>query len=267
MNNYNIFPFMNGLSDHDAQNVLLYGLDTVNFPSMIKNIRKINKTGIVDFICHLSRETWDEVFTDNDVNSLFKAFSNNYLRIFYAAFATVVSKFNSFVNKKNWITKKLETQCHLKRDLYLLARNSSNTNAINCCKAYCKRLSKNIAKAKKDYYNNLFINSKNKIATTWKIINSETGKTYIRDNITEIDINGTMTCNPQIISCAMNQHFLSIAVNTVNGIYSISNNTTTNSLIDYLFQAFVKPFPTVTYKNITRHEIENKIRCLKLSNS
>jgi hypothetical protein len=86
----NIFSFMNELADHDAQYVLIYDIDTVNLPPMIKNIRIINKTGIADFICHLSHETWDEVFTVNDVNSLFKAFSNNYLRIFYAAFPTVV---------------------------------------------------------------------------------------------------------------------------------------------------------------------------------
>jgi hypothetical protein len=87
MNNYNNFPFMNGLADHDAQYVLICNLDTVKFPSIIKNIRKINKTGTVDFVCYLSHATWDEVFTDNDVNSLFKAFSNNYLRIFYAFFS------------------------------------------------------------------------------------------------------------------------------------------------------------------------------------
>jgi hypothetical protein len=75
-----------------------------------------------------------------------------------------------------------------------------------------------------------------------------------------------MTCNPQIISNAMNQHFLSVAGNIVNGLSSISNNTT-NSPVDYLFQTFVKPFPTIKYNDITRHDIENTIKFLKLSNS
>jgi DNA repair protein RadC len=127
-------------------------------------------------------------------------------------FPTVVSKFNNCVNKRNWITKELKIQCQLQRDLYLLTRNSNNTNAVNYCKTYCKLLSKNITEAKKEYYNNLIIQSKNKIATTWKIIKSETNNTYIRDNITEINVKGTMTCNPQIIADAMNQHFLLLLV-------------------------------------------------------
>jgi hypothetical protein len=62
---------MNGFSDHNAQYVLIYDTDTLNSPSVIKNIRKINKSSFVDFIYDLSHETLDEVFTDNDVNSLF----------------------------------------------------------------------------------------------------------------------------------------------------------------------------------------------------
>jgi hypothetical protein len=242
----------------------------VSFPSLINNIRKINETGIVDFICYLSHETWDEVFTNNDVNSLFKAFSNNYLRIFYPVFPAVVSKINSCVNKRNWFTKKLKTQCQLKRGLYLLTRNGNKTNTVNYCVslvAYCKLLSKNTAETKKEYYNNLITQSKNKTATTWKIIKSETSNTYIRDNITEMNVNGTMTCNPQRLSDAMNQHFLPVAGNTVNGVSSISSNNTINSSTDYLFQTFVKPFPPIKHKNIKRHEIEKTIKSLKLSNS
>jgi hypothetical protein len=44
-------------------------------------------------------------------------------------------------------------------------------------KIYTKVLSKKITNAKKDYYNNLIMHSNNKIATTWKIIKTERGKT------------------------------------------------------------------------------------------
>jgi hypothetical protein len=83
-------------------------------------------------IYYLRLETWDDVFVDNDVNSLFNAFCNNYLRIFYAAFPTaVISKVKSNNNNKNWITNKLRTQCHLKRDFYLLIRNNNNMDLLN----------------------------------------------------------------------------------------------------------------------------------------
>jgi hypothetical protein len=79
---------------------------------------------------------------DNDVNSLFNPFSNNYLQIFYTTFPTaVISKVKSNNNKKNWITNKLRTQCYIKRDLYLLTRNSNNMDLLNYYKIYTKVLS------------------------------------------------------------------------------------------------------------------------------
>jgi hypothetical protein len=128
-------------------------------------------------------------------------------------------------------------------------------------------LSKNIAESKKDYNNNLIRHSKNKIAIIWKIIKSETGKTYIRDSTTKMDVNGTMTCNPQITSDSMNQYFLSIADNIVHGISTVTYNTAINSPVDYLLQTFIKPFPAIKYNNIMRHEIEKIIKSLKSSNS
>jgi hypothetical protein len=185
--------------------------------------------------------------------------------MFYAAFPTVmVSNFNSHNNKKNWITKKLKTLCHLKRELYLLTRNSNNMNLLNYYKAL---LSKNTIEAKNYYNNNLIQHSKSKIATTWKIIKTVIGKIYTRDNITKMDVNGIMTCNPQIISNAMNPYFLSIADSIVNGISNMNYNTITNSPVDYLLKTFIKPFPKIKYNNITGKEIDKIIKSLKSSNS
>jgi hypothetical protein len=86
---------------------------------------------------------------------------------------------------------------------------------LNYYKIYTKVLSKKIMDGKKDYYNNLIMHSNNKIATTWKIIKKERGKTCTRDNITKMDVNGTTTCNPQIICDAINQYFLSVGNNNL----------------------------------------------------
>jgi hypothetical protein len=87
------------------------------------------------------------------------------------------------------------------------------------------------------------------------------------DSIIEMDVNGTVTCNPQIIADAMNQYFLSIGNNIVNGMSNINYNITINCPLDYLLHTFVKPFPVVKYNNIMTHEIEKIIKSLKLSNS
>jgi phospholipase/lecithinase/hemolysin len=151
-------------------------------------------------------------------------------------------------NKKNWITKKLRNQCQLKRDLYLLARNNNNIDLLNYYKRYTKELTKKIREAKKEYYNNMIKQSKNKIATTWNII--------------KMEVNGSVTYNPQIIANVMNQYFLSVGNN------NFINKTKINckDVIDYLIGAFGNPFPRIQYNNRTRHEVEKIIKSLNASN-
>jgi hypothetical protein len=73
---YTIRPCINGLSDHDAQLIMLN-----NFPLPISNaepayIRNINKNTIAEFQLQLSWEQWDNVFGNNNVNDTFSNFLN-----------------------------------------------------------------------------------------------------------------------------------------------------------------------------------------------
>jgi hypothetical protein len=189
-NYYTTTPFINGLSDHDAQCVLIHDIDALIIPVLARNARKINTDYIAEFTYYLSFETWDDVFMDNDVNSLFNDFFNNYLRIFITAFLVVmINKDMKKNNKKNWITKKLRNQCQFKRDLYLLVRSNNNIDLLNYYKIHTKELSKKIREAKKEYYNNMIKQSKNKIATIWNTIKIEKGKTCTKDNIIKMEVN------------------------------------------------------------------------------
>jgi hypothetical protein len=51
-----------------------------------KTVRKINKNTISDFINKLSDESWDMIFTSDDVHAMFNSFLNIYLRILYSSF-------------------------------------------------------------------------------------------------------------------------------------------------------------------------------------
>jgi hypothetical protein len=46
MNNSNIFPFINRLSDHDAQYLLIHNVNIINFASNSKNIGIVNADSI-----------------------------------------------------------------------------------------------------------------------------------------------------------------------------------------------------------------------------
>ena len=77
---------INGVSDHDAQLLIIttdYSLVPTHTP---KTIRKINKYTISDFIDKLNCESWDTAFNSEDVNTIFNSFLDTYLRIFYSSF-------------------------------------------------------------------------------------------------------------------------------------------------------------------------------------
>jgi len=65
-----------------------------------------------------------------DVDSLFNAFLNNYLRILSLVFPY---KIIDRCNNKSWITDGIKISCNRKREPYLLSRDSNDTNLKNYC--------------------------------------------------------------------------------------------------------------------------------------
>jgi hypothetical protein len=84
--NYTIKPYINGLSDHDAQ---ILTISNFYVPIINVNpyyIRGINKNAIAEFQLQLNWENWDDIFGKNDVNLMFNSFLNIYLRYYYSSF-------------------------------------------------------------------------------------------------------------------------------------------------------------------------------------
>jgi hypothetical protein len=80
--NYTVTPILNSLSDHDAQLLKISFECTLVSIHKFKTVRKINKYTISDFIAKLSYESWDAIFSSEDVNIIFNSFLNIYLRVF-----------------------------------------------------------------------------------------------------------------------------------------------------------------------------------------
>jgi hypothetical protein len=79
-----------------------------------------------------------------------------------------------------------------------------------------------------------------------------TGKKKNSNDIHQINTDGILTSNTQIISNSFNYYFLSIIENRI----PIAKN---NNPIDYLYQAFKELFPTIKYQYTSTTEIEKKI--------
>jgi len=82
---HSIKPIANGISDHDAQILVL---ENVLMPAHKLTpcvFRDFNDHSIYNFLMHLSMENWDDVFSENNVN-IFNKFVDTYLKIFNTHF-------------------------------------------------------------------------------------------------------------------------------------------------------------------------------------
>jgi len=81
---YTTEPFINGLSDHDAQLLKVYSQPpTLNSMKPIP-IRTVNEQTVNKFLFLLSEEPWEEIFIDNsnDPDNMFNKFLNTYIRYY-----------------------------------------------------------------------------------------------------------------------------------------------------------------------------------------
>jgi hypothetical protein len=57
------------LHSHDAQLILINNIGLLIQSNKIQIMRKINKRSMLEFIFHLSLESWEDIFEDKDVNT------------------------------------------------------------------------------------------------------------------------------------------------------------------------------------------------------
>ena len=72
--NFSTNQFVIGMSDHDVQIIVVHNLSVQNCNNYFYFGQKIDKCSITAFNTKLSCESWDDIFTDNDVNTIFNNF-------------------------------------------------------------------------------------------------------------------------------------------------------------------------------------------------
>jgi hypothetical protein len=113
--NFTVSPISNGLSDHEG---LLLTL-VLPLPQKIEyqfyTYRKINTLTVTDFLNQLSYENWEEVFGESNVDQIFDAFLNSYLRILNSCLPLAHKQRTTKRLNINWITTGISISCAQKR--------------------------------------------------------------------------------------------------------------------------------------------------------
>jgi len=162
--NFKVYPSINRLSDHNAQSIILRTILEQNSNTYFSYNQKIYKLSNIDFKTKLTYELWEDIFTENDVNTIFNNFLNTYLRIFHTSFP--LKKVHHKSCKKAWPTPGIKILCINKRKLFLIQRNSNDSNLTKYYKRYCRILTNVIKIDKKRYCDNILTCSNNKTKTT-----------------------------------------------------------------------------------------------------
>jgi len=96
--------------------------------------------------------------------------------------------------------------------------------------------------------------------TIWDISKLLTGKKKNTKDIHQINVDGIVTSNGQIIANSFHNYFLSIIGNCTPVVRS-------KNLIAYLYQAFKEPFPTISIKIHPLLKLKKIIESLKAKDS
>jgi hypothetical protein len=134
---YDIFTVSNGLSDHEAQLLVLNLPAPIIIEKHINYIRNINNYNINDFQTKLSYENWESVFNNSDINTSLNVFLNIYVIHFYSSFPL---KQIHNLKSNSWITSGIVVSCRRKRVLYEEVKKSNNQVLQKYYKNYCRIL-------------------------------------------------------------------------------------------------------------------------------
>jgi hypothetical protein len=203
----------------------------------------------------LSYERWDDVLISDDANTTFNVFLNTYLKIVYSCF--IKKKVNPKSNHSPWITCRIRTSCKKKRELHLKLRQDNDSNIKLYYKKYCKILVTVIKKAKKRYYDDAILKSKNKIKTTWSSVKKETGNKNHKNEVQLLKINNTIIKDKVHITNTFNEYFSTVAQTIIENIKKDNNDPTSN---------IISSFENIKWHYTSTAEIK-KIKSLKTESS
>jgi len=212
----NILSVMDlGLSDHLAQSI------SISLPDINKTLykvkkRKFNEVNTQEFLHLLKQVTWQDVFSELDINAKFTAFMDVFMYCYNVAFPIKTVHMRNRI-KSNWITQGIKTSSKrmrlLEKQRKIIKINEKDLEYIDQYRKIYKRVIQDAKKRENDTY---ISSSKNKTKATWRLINQKRGKPLINNKNIELKWGKSMISNPRIISELFNSYYAE-AIERVSG--------------------------------------------------
>ena len=248
-----------GLSDHQAQ--MLPVLNTTQNRTNQRTLKRLfSDNNISEFKYLLSKETWQEVFIETEVNAKYEVFMNSFMHSFDIAFPLkLVHEKRQLVN--GWITQGIKKSSKKIKFLNMLNKLPNLTQHtkryISKYKLIYKRV---IREAKKRDNVNYILQAKNTSKAIWQVIHKETGKTPLQKLDIKLVKNSEEITHPYKISEIFNSYFCGIPEEL------LQEKETKMAPGNYHLNIKINS-KTMFFYPITEREVENAARNLKNKSS
>jgi len=173
--------------------------------------RVIDDHSVKKFVELLSYESWEAVFSNDNISIIFNSFSDTYLRIFHSC--VPIKNKPIFSNFKPWLTHGNKISCANEKKLYETFQYTNDPGFKLYYKKYCKILTPTIEESKRKHYDNLISKSINKTKTTWNIFKTIMNKRNSQNKIASMNMNNHLIHDPGITANSFNSFFSSVAQN------------------------------------------------------
>jgi hypothetical protein len=198
-----------GFSDHEAQIVTLRNIksSTKRLQQRIfKTVRDYSDGNNNYFNYLLSKEKWEDVYVNTNVNKICDAFLNTVCYYFHIAFPTKRIEI-SRKRKINWVTPQVKKALNLNKFLNKNRKKSGTPQDELVYKQHKKVYKKLLKTTKQNYYNQKIKLSNNKTKEMWSIVKNELNLIKTPYNKFALNHEGHLIVEPRDIVETFNNYF------------------------------------------------------------
>ena len=160
------------------------------------------------FKSELRKLNWDDVCSDQDVDSAYNKFWNKFETLFELSFPLTRIRFNRNHHRVNdYMTAGLLVSRKNKLNLHKKSITEPSETNLSRYKTYRNLYNKLIRASKKMYFDYKFRKNRKNPKQTWSLINEALGTTKNSEKISKISVNGVTITSDQEIANEFNNFF------------------------------------------------------------